>query len=68
LGILGTSRLQLNDMGPGSHWMLRLPPHVGQRRMTDLAFQNVVSYRKDEMLFYETELITDLLRDITRSL
>jgi hypothetical protein len=48
--------------------MLRLPPHVGQRRMTDLAFQNVVSYRKDEMLFYETELITYLLRDITRSL
>jgi hypothetical protein len=48
--------------------MLRLSPHVGQRRMTDLAFQNVVSYRKDEMLFYETELITDLLRDITRSL
>ncbi len=40
----------------------------GTKRVTDLAFQNTVSFRKDEPLFYETELIRDLLREITRSI
>ncbi len=40
----------------------------GQRRETDLTFQDVVTFRRDRPLFYETELVIDLLRDITRSL
>lgn len=38
----------------------------GKRRETDLAFQLIVSYRTDRRLFYETELVIDLLREITR--
>ncbi|MGH8019478.1 MAG: DUF3016 domain-containing protein [Opitutaceae bacterium] len=38
----------------------------GTKRMSDLAFQNTVSFRKDEPLFYEEELIRDFLREITR--
>ncbi|HEX9785340.1 MAG TPA: DUF3016 domain-containing protein [Opitutaceae bacterium] len=40
----------------------------GQRRVTDHAFQDTVTFRRDRTLFYETELVADLLREITRSL
>ncbi|MGH8017244.1 MAG: DUF3016 domain-containing protein [Opitutaceae bacterium] len=40
----------------------------GTKRISDLAFQYTVSFRKNDPLFYETELIRDLLREITRSI
>ena len=40
----------------------------GQRRISDLAFQEVISFRRDEPLFYETELARDLISDISRTL
>lgn len=39
----------------------------GRRRITDLTYQNVVTFRRDERLFYETELATQLIREIMRS-
>jgi hypothetical protein len=40
----------------------------GRQRETDLAFQQIATFRTDGRLFYETELVIDLLREITRSL
>ena len=39
----------------------------GQRRISDSMFQNVISFRRDEPLFYETELARDLIADISRT-
>ena len=39
----------------------------GQRRISDLAFREVISFRRDEPLFYETELARDLISDISRT-
>ena len=40
----------------------------GQRRISDLDFQNTVSFRTDETLFYETELARQLISRISRGL
>jgi hypothetical protein len=36
----------------------------GRRRMTDLAYQNLLNIHRDDRLFYETELARDLVREI----
>lgn len=40
----------------------------GQRRISDTAFQAIINFRRDETLFYETELARQLIADLSRSL
>ena len=39
----------------------------GRRAVNDLSYQNVVTFRRDERLFYETELALQLVREIMRT-
>lgn len=38
----------------------------GERALTDLAYQNTIGVRTDRTLFYETELVSRLVREIVK--